>query len=101
MDLLLPKGMRDIDPEDAILQAQILDTLRENFERYGYLPIETPTVERMEILTAKFAVGEGTDVSKEIFKVGDQADRNLGLRFDMTVPLCRYIAMNPSVKFLP
>ncbi|MGE3278737.1 MAG: histidine--tRNA ligase [Candidatus Altimarinota bacterium] len=76
----------------------VLDTIRSVFESYGYLPLETPIVERMEVLTAKFAVGDGTDVSKEIFRVMDQGDRELGLRFDMTVPLCRYVAMNPTIK---
>jgi histidyl-tRNA synthetase len=98
LELMLPKGMRDLDPSEKILQLTVLDTIRSVFERYGYLPLETPVVERMEVLTAKFAVGEGTDVSKEIFKVDDQGDRDLGLRFDMTVPLCRYIAMNPTIK---
>lgn len=98
LELMLPKGMRDLDPADKILQLRVLDTIRSVFEQYGYLPLETPIVERMEVLTAKFAVGEGTDVSKEIFRVEDQGDRELGLRFDMTVPLCRYVAMNPTIK---
>jgi histidyl-tRNA synthetase len=97
-ELMLPKGMRDLNPDEKILQLKVLDTIRSIFERYGYLPLETPIVERMEVLTAKFAVGEETDVSKEIFQVEDQGDRDLGLRFDMTVPLCRYVAMNPTIK---
>lgn len=97
-ELMLPKGMRDLDPAEKILQMKVLDAIRSVFEAYGYLPLETPIVERMEVLTAKFAVGEGTDVSKEIFHVMDQGDRELGLRFDMTVPLCRYVAMNPTIK---
>lgn len=98
IELMLPKGMKDLDPQEKILQMKVLDTIRSVFEKYGYLPLETPIVERMEVLTAKFAVGEETDVSKEIFKVMDQGDRELGLRFDMTVPLCRYVAMNPTIK---
>jgi len=98
LELQLPKGMRDLDPQDKILQLKVLDTIRNVFELYGYLPLETPLVERLDVLTAKFAVGEGTDVSKEIFRVTDQGGRDLGLRFDMTVPLCRYVAMNPNVK---
>lgn len=98
IELLLPRGMRDIPPEEALLQNTVLDTIREVFELFGYSPLETPAVERMEILTAKFAAGEGTDVSHEIFKVLDQGERSLGLRFDMTVPLARFIAMNPTVK---
>ena len=97
-ELMLPKGMSDLNPDEKMLQLKVLDTIRSTFERYGYLPLETPIVERMEVLTAKFAVGEETDVSKEIFHVLDQGERDLGLRFDMTIPLCRYVAMNPTVK---
>ncbi len=97
-DLMLPKGMRDRDPADKILELKVLDTIREVYELYGYAPLETPMVERMDILTAKFAAGDGTDVMKEIFRVQDQGERELGLRYDHTVPLCRYIAMNPTTK---
>lgn len=95
---MLAKGMRDRGSEDKILQMAVLDIIRAVFELYGYLPLETPLVERMDVLRAKFAVGEDTDVSKEIFQVTDQGERELGLRFDMTVPLCRYVAMNPNLK---
>lgn len=98
LELLLPRGMRDLPPEEAILQNTVLDTIRDVFELFGYVPLETPAVERMEILTAKFAAGEGTDVSKEIFSVLDQGERMLGLRFDMTVPMARFVAMNPTTK---
>ncbi|MDP2690961.1 MAG: histidine--tRNA ligase [bacterium] len=98
MELMLPKGMRDLDPPDKILQLRVLDAIRGIFESYGYLPLETPLVERMDVLKAKFAAGEGTDVSQEIFQVTDQGERELGLRFDMTVPLARYVAMNPTIK---
>ncbi len=96
--LMLPKGMRDIDPADKILQMKVLDVIREVYELYGYSPLETPLVERLDVLTAKFAAGEEADVMKEIFQVTDQGDRKLGLRFDHTVPLCRYVAMNPTIK---
>lgn len=90
--------MRDRDPAEKILQQRVLDTIRTVFELYGYAPLETPVVERMDVLTAKFAAGETADVMKEIFQVSDQGDRELGLRYDHTVPLCRYVAMNPNVK---
>jgi histidyl-tRNA synthetase len=96
--LMLPKGMRDRHPADKILQMKVLDVIREVYELYGYSPLETPLVERLDVLTAKFAAGEEADVMKEIFQVTDQGERKLGLRFDHTVPLCRYIAMNPNVK---
>lgn len=97
-ELMLPKGMRDLDPAEKILQMKVIDVIREVYELYGYSPLETPMVERLDVLTAKFAAGEEADVMKEIFQVTDQGERELGLRFDHTVPLCRYIAMNPTVK---
>lgn len=98
MKLQLPKGMRDFDPEDKILRDSIISSLKDVFELYGYIPLETPILERYDILSAKFAAGEESDSLKETFKLKDQGNRKLGLRFDLTVPLSRYIAMNPNIK---
>src|SRR3989338_7257681 len=62
------------------------------------MPLETPILERYETLAAKFAAGEASDALKETFKLKDQGNRDLGLRFDLTVPLARYVAMNPTLK---
>jgi len=99
MELQLPKGMRDFAPEEKILRDNILKKLVETFELYGYAPLETPIVERYEVLSAKFAAGEASDAMKETFKLQDQGKRDLGLRFDLTVPFARFVAMNPSIKF--
>ncbi len=98
MELSNSKGMRDFSPAEKILRDSILKNLTDLFEVYGYSPIETPIVERYDVLSNKFGAGEGVDVMKEIFRLKDQGKRNLGLRFDFTVPLARYIAMNPSIK---
>ena len=98
MKLQTAKGMRDFGPEDKILRDSIMKNLVEVFEIYGYSPLETPIVERYDVLSAKFGAGEGTDVMKETFKLTDQGKRKLGLRFDLTVPLARYIATNPGLK---
>lgn len=90
--------MRDFNPEEKILRNEIVKTLTEIFELYGYVPLETPIVERYDVLSAKFAAGEQSDVLKETFKLKDQGNRDLGLRFDLTVPLARYIAMNQGLK---
>jgi histidyl-tRNA synthetase len=92
------KGTRDIVPERKTIQNRVVDVIREVYEMYGYQPLETPVMEMMSVLTAKFAAGENADVMKEIFKVTDQGERDIGLRFDMTVPMCRYVAQNPTVK---
>jgi histidyl-tRNA synthetase len=94
----LAKGVRDVSPEDKILKNQVISTLQEVFELYGFPPFETPLLERWETLTAKGGAGQDSDVFKEIFRLTDQGKRKLGLRFDLTVPLARYVALNPSIK---
>ncbi|MFA6461647.1 MAG: histidine--tRNA ligase [Candidatus Woesearchaeota archaeon] len=98
MELQLAKGVRDIPPEEKIVLNQILTNLRLVFERYGFTPLETPLIERWETLTAKGGAGEESDALKETFKLKDQGNRDLALRFDLTVPLARYVAMNPTLK---
>jgi len=98
MKLQTAKGVNDVPPEEKIIKNQLVDTLREVFEIYGFAPLETPIIERYETLTAKFAAGEASDALKETFKLKDQGKRELGLRFDLTVPLARYVAMNPTMK---
>ncbi|MBI4980270.1 histidine--tRNA ligase [Candidatus Woesearchaeota archaeon] len=98
MELQLAKGVRDIPPEEKIVVNQILSTLKTTFERYGFVPLETPLLERWETLTAKGGAGAESDALKETFKLKDQGNRELALRFDLTVPLARYVAMNSQLK---
>ncbi len=96
MELSTPKGTRDIAPERAIARQQVIDTLRTVFELYGFPPLETPVIERYDILASKYA--GGSEILKETFKLIDQGKRKLALRYDLTVPLCRFIGMNPNMK---
>lgn len=98
MELQTAKGVRDLAPEEKVLKNQVVNTLTEVFEIYGFVPLETPILERYETLAAKFAAGEASDALKETFKLTDQGGRELGLRFDLTVPLARFMAMNPMLK---
>ncbi len=98
MTIEMAKGVRDFAPEDKILREELISTLTTIFQEFGFSPLETPSIERLDTLTAKFAAGEGTDTSNEIFKLTDQGNRELGLRFDLTVPLSRFIALNPTIK---
>lgn len=98
MKLETAKGVRDFPPEEKIVRQEVVDALKRVFERYGFSPLETPIIERIEVLNAKFAAGEESDTAKEIFRLQDQGKRNLGLRFDLTVPLSRYVSMNPNLK---
>ncbi|MBL7147950.1 MAG: histidine--tRNA ligase [Nanoarchaeota archaeon] len=98
MKIQRAKGTKDFPPEEKIKRQYIVDTLRKVFEIYGFQPLETPILERYETLSAKFAAGEGSDALKETFRLKDQGGRQLGLRFDLTVPMSRFIAMNPQLK---
>ena len=97
MELRLPKGTKDTLPEEKILQDFIVSTIQNVFQKYGFLPLDTPTLEMFDILSSKYAGGE--EILKETFKLKDQGNRELGLRYDLTVPLARFIAMNPQIKF--
>jgi len=96
MKLQLPKGTRDFKPEEMIVRNKIVNTLREIFEIYGYPPLETPSIERFDLLSSKDT--GGSEILKETFQFKDQGKRDLGLRYDLTVPLSRFVGMNPSMK---
>jgi len=96
MKLQNAKGVRDFLPEEMILRQEIIDELKSTFELYGYNPLQTPAIERIDVLTSKFAGGE--EILKEIFKVQDQGKRELGLRYDLTVPMCKVVGMNPTLN---
>jgi histidyl-tRNA synthetase len=96
MKLQLPKGTRDFSPDEMILRNKIVGILKRVFELYGYPPLETPTLERFKILASKYA--GGSEILKETFRLRDQGKRELGLRYDLTVPLARFIGMNPNIK---
>jgi histidyl-tRNA synthetase len=90
------KGTKDLNPEEKILREEIIEKIKRIFEIYGYSPIETSILKMLESLTAKYAGGE--EITKEIYKLKDQGERNLGLRFDLTVPLALFISENPNTK---
>lgn len=95
METGVPRGMRDFLPEEMIKRNYVFDTIKKVFESYGFDPLETPIVEKWEVLAAKGGGGEA--IKDEIYYFKDKGERELGLRFDLTVPLCRVIANNRSL----
>ncbi len=91
----LAKGVRDFPPKEKIVRDKFIQKLRLIFERYGFNPLETPIIERLETFNKKAG---GSEIMKEVFKLSDQGNRELALRFDLTVPLSRFISMNPNIK---
>ncbi|MCF7866287.1 histidine--tRNA ligase [Candidatus Woesearchaeota archaeon] len=96
MEMMLAKGVKDTSPEEKILKNKIMNAIVKNFELNGYNPLQTPTIERFDVLSSKYA--GGAEILKETFKFNDQGDRELCLRYDLTVPFARYISMNPTIK---
>ena len=93
------KGCYDFLPNEQKVRNYINDILKETFESYGYLSIETPILSYYDMLSDKY--DEENDILKEIYKLKDQGDRNLGLRYDLTVPFAKFIALNKNNLKLP
>jgi histidyl-tRNA synthetase len=87
------KGMRDFLPRRMILRQYVMDQLRVVFERFGFEPLQTPALEYAETLEGKF----GEEADKLIYKFEDRGGRQVGLRYDLTVPLARIVAMYPEI----
>jgi histidyl-tRNA synthetase len=92
IDPRVASGLRDLTPAVMIPRERMLADFRQVFAGFGFLPIETPHIERMEVLTGK---GAGSDeVLRQIFEVTNKGGTpgELALRFDLTVPLARFVA---------
>ncbi len=87
--------MRDLMPEQARKKQYLEEVFRKEAESYGFEPLETPEVEDFALLAAKGGAGEA--IKEEIYYFKDKSERELGLRFDLTVPLARVIASNPQL----
>ncbi len=96
MKLMNVRGTYDFMPKDMIIRNHITDTLKRNFEKYGYLPIETPILNYYELLSYKYDAN--AEILNEIYKLTDQGDRNLGLRYDLTVPFCKVVGLNKDLQ---
>ncbi len=85
-------GLRDLPPSVMIPRERMLAAFRRTFGEFGFVPIETPHIERMEVLTGKGAGSE--EVLRQIFEVTNKGGTpgELALRFDLTVPLARFVA---------
>jgi histidyl-tRNA synthetase len=84
------KGFRDFLPEIMLPRERLIETATEVFRSYGFCPIDTPALEYLEILLGKGS--EETD--KQLYQFTDHGGRQVGLRFDLTVPLARYTAQH-------
>jgi histidyl-tRNA synthetase len=101
IDPRVASGLRDVLPAVMIPRERMLQSFRQTFASFGFVPIETPHIERMEVLTGK---GAGSDeVLRQIFEVTNKGGTpgELALRFDLTVPLARFVAKHVEELGVP
>ncbi|MDQ8698442.1 histidine--tRNA ligase [Hyphomicrobium sp. LHD-15] len=91
-DARLPKGMRDIGPDELRQTQAMLDKIRAVYERYGFEPLETPAFEYTDAL-GKF-LPDSDRPNEGVFSFQDEDEQWLSLRYDLTAPLARYVAEN-------
>jgi len=91
------KGFRDHLPAQALARERVLDVARRVYRSYGFAPIDTPALEYLEILTGKGS--EETD--KQLYRFTDHGGREVGMRFDLTVPFARFAAQHVNELGLP
>lgn len=84
------KGFRDYLPAAAMAREAIMETARRVYRSYGFSPIDTPALEYAEVLLGK----GGEESDKQLFRFTDQGDRDVALRFDLTVPFARFAALH-------
>ena len=82
-------GFMELLPEDQIVFNKMKDTIRKTYESYGFIPLDTPVIEKSEVLLAK----SGGDTEKQIYRF-TKGENDLALRFDLTVPLARFVAQH-------
>ena len=114
----IPKGTRDFGPAQVARRQHIFNVIRRTFESFGYAPLETPTLENLSVLTGKYG-DEGDQLLFKVLNSGDFAKdvtvadletgskallpkvAEKGLRYDLTVPFARYVAMNRGTLTFP
>ena len=106
MEKVKPSLLRGFDqeylPQDQLRFNRLIEVIRRNFELYGFLPIETPSAERREVLTSKGGVEKEIYALRRLAEADDDEAATKGaLRFDLTVPLARYVAMRQRELAFP
>lgn len=87
------KGFRDFLPETMAVRNKVISTLKTVFESYGFAELQTPTLEYAEVLTGKY----GEEAEKLMYLFKDPGSRDVGLKYDLTVPLARVMAQYPDL----
>ncbi len=99
-DIIQPrvlKGFRDFLPRAEMEREALLEALTQTFRRFGFVPIDTPALEYAEILLGK----AGGETEKQVYRFKDNGERDVAMRFDLTVPFARFMAEHAGELYLP
>ncbi|MER1956769.1 MAG: histidine--tRNA ligase [Solibacillus sp.] len=95
MDYQNVRGTQDFLPEQESVRRKIRRILEDTFIRYGCKPIETPIINYTELMASKYA--GGAEILQEMYTLTDRGERDLALRYDLTIPFAKVVAMNPQL----
>ncbi|MDR2942494.1 MAG: histidine--tRNA ligase [Treponema sp.] len=91
------KGFRDFLPQAETVRRGLVEKIEASFRSFGFVPIDTPALEYAEILLGK----GGGETEKQIYRFKDNGERDIALRFDLTVPFARFTAMHSAELTFP
>lgn len=95
MDYQNVKGTQDYLPNQEMIKRNIRRTLEDTFIAYGCNPLETPILNYTDLMASKYA--GGAEILQEMYRLTDRGDRDLALRYDLTIPFAKVVAMNPTI----
>lgn len=90
------KGTTDYYGKEQLIRNKITDTLKETFIKYNYQPLDSTVLYNYDILAYKYK--EGAEILNEMYTLTDQGNRQLGLRYDLTIPFCKFIANQKDLR---
>lgn len=95
MDYQNVRGTQDFLPKQEIIRRNIRRTLEDTFIAYGCNPLETPILNYTDLMASKYA--GGAEILQEMYTLTDRGERDLALRYDLTIPFAKVVAMNPTI----
>lgn len=96
MDYQNVKGTQDYLPDAEVIRRKVRRALEDVFIQYGCKPLETPILNYTELMASKY--GGGAEILEEMYTLTDRGERDLALRYDLTIPFAKVVAMNPTIR---
>lgn len=90
------KGVTDYYGKEQLIRNKIMNILRQTFENYGYSPLDSSVLYNYDVLAYKYQ--DGAEILNEIYTLTDQGNRQLGLRYDLTIPFCKVISNEKELR---